>query len=194
MIKFIRYYVYYYYYLISLMIGKRKNPLLKYDIFALKAHHSIRQKYSDKYPYYYHLKMVRDSGMKFIHLISNNTQAIYAGLLLHDILEDVSSITYNDLKKIFGEEVADIVYCCSNEKGKNRYQRANNKFYNELRANEQAVFVKISDRIGNMTYSKQTGSSMFDKYKKEYPEFSKKLFIERYQPMFFFIENGIMSK
>jgi len=67
--------------------------------------------------------------------------------------------------------VADIIYAVSNEKGKNRKERANDKYYEGIRQTEGASFVKICDRIANVQYSKMTGSKMFEMYKKENEHF-----------------------
>jgi hypothetical protein len=74
-----------------------------------------------------------------------------------------------------GQEAADIIYAVSNEKGKNRKERANDKYYEGIRNTPGAVFVKLCDRIANVQYSKMTGSRMFEMYKKENTEFIKEL-------------------
>jgi (p)ppGpp synthase/HD superfamily hydrolase len=88
----------------------------------------------------------------------------------HDLIED-TRVSYNDVKKVLGEDAADIIYALSNEKGKNRKERANDKYYTGIRNTPGAVFVKLCDRIANVQYSKMTGSSMFEKYKKENIDF-----------------------
>lgn len=71
--------------------------------------------------------------------------------------------------------VGDIVYAVTNEKGKNRSERANDKYYAGIVATPGAVFVKLCDRIANVQYGKMTGSGMYDKYKKENANFVTKL-------------------
>ena len=72
-------------------------------------------------------------------------------------------------------DAADIVYAVTNEKGKNRAERANDKYYAGIVATPGAVFVKLCDRIANVQYGKMTGSGMYDKYKKENDNFIIKL-------------------
>jgi (p)ppGpp synthase/HD superfamily hydrolase len=84
----------------------------------------------------------------------------------HDLIED-TRVTYNDVKEKMGEEVADIIYALTNEKGKNRKERGNEKYYEGIRNTKGAVFIKLCDRIANVQYSKMTGSRMFEMYKKE---------------------------
>jgi len=92
----------------------------------------------------------------------------------HDLIEDCR-VSYNDVKDALGQEVADIVYAVTNEKGKNRKERANDKYYEGIRNTPGAVFVKLCDRIANVQYSKMTGSRMFEMYKKENINFMIKL-------------------
>lgn len=63
----------------------------------------------------------------------------------------------------------------SNEKGKTRAERANDKYYEGIRNTPGAVFVKLCDRIANVQYSKMTKSRMFEMYKKENLHFTKSL-------------------
>jgi hypothetical protein len=84
----------------------------------------------------------------------------------HDLIEDCR-VSYNDVKTHLGQEAADIVYAVTNEKGKNRAERANEKYYQGIRETPGAVFVKLCDRIANVQYSKMTKSRMFEMYSKE---------------------------
>lgn len=170
------------------------------------------QKYGDNLPYSFHLDCVEKQGEEFIHLIENKSiedsldyrnahisfkSIVRVSLLMHDIIED-GRFTYNDVVKItnaeFGNysasvQVADIVYCVTDEKGKNRAERKNDKYYKELSGNKLAVFVKLADLAANTLYSKLTGSSMYDKYKIEFPKFKEKVYIEEYKEFFEHIEN-----
>jgi (p)ppGpp synthase/HD superfamily hydrolase len=160
--------------------------------YATMLHHSVRQTYNGR-PYGVHLTWCAQTLLKFSKLVEESKRVtIFDAVCYHDSIEDCR-LTYNDLKKLYGKEVAEIVYCCTNEKGRNRRERANNKFYNELRQNEDAVFVKVIDRIANMEYSKKMGSDMFGKYCKEYGFFKKKLYIEKYDAMFKYIEDVVME-
>jgi len=50
----------------------------------------------------------------------------------HDLIEDCR-VSYNDVKDALGQEAADIIYAVTNEKGKNRKERANDKYYEGIR-------------------------------------------------------------
>lgn len=135
----------------------------------------------DKYlPYEFHLRMVVEAYNRFKHLLSNhhgiidNQVNVYLACWGHDLIED-TRVSYNDVMEELGENAADIIYAVSNEKGKTRAERANDKYYEGIRNQPGAVFVKLCDRIANVQYSKMTGSSMFEKYRKENPNFFEKL-------------------
>ena len=73
---------------------------------AEKAHSN--QTY-DIYPYMYHIKQV----VKIAEELGYD-ESIIIGAILHDALED-TPLSYNDIKKAFGKEVAEIVYCVTDE-------------------------------------------------------------------------------
>jgi (p)ppGpp synthase/HD superfamily hydrolase len=148
--------------------------------------------YDTYLPYEFHLRMVANVGLQYSDLLDadkdyytgepivNPTQqvSLRSACLLacwgHDLIEDCR-VSYNDVKDALGQEVADIIYAVSNEKGKTRKERANDKYYEGIRYTPGAVFVKLCDRIANVQYSKMTGSRMFEMYKKENVEFTKAL-------------------
>ena len=169
------------------------------------------QKYADTLPYSTHLGFVEAQGKKFRHLIEDEWvknpgnfrsvdislwEVVKHALIAHDSMED-ARMTYNDVVKACGTlgnykaaiMVADIVYCVTDEKGKTRKDRKNDKYYEELKQNKLAIFVKLSDLAANTLFSKLSGSSMYEKYKKEWPNFKKKLYIAEYDEFFNYIEN-----
>jgi (p)ppGpp synthase/HD superfamily hydrolase len=101
----------------------------------------------------------------------------------HDLIED-TRVTYNDVKSVLGHYVADLVYALTNEKGKTRKERANDKYYEGIRSEKYGIFVKMCDRIANVEYSKMSGSRMFEMYKKENEDFIKSLDIKEYHMCF----------
>ena len=92
----------------------------------------------------------------------------------HDLIEDTRT-SYNDVREVLGHTPAEIIYAVSNEKGKTRKERANDKYYQGIRSTPGAVFVKLCDRIANVQYSKMSGSRMFEMYKKENSNFIQQL-------------------
>lgn len=169
------------------------------------------QEYGNGLPYSFHLDCVRIQGNKFQHLIKgvcenkdnyksvdvHYKKIVEIAMICHDSIED-ARLTYNDVVKTVNtylgnykasEMVADIVYCVTDEKGKNRAERKNEKYYKELSENKLAVFVKLADLSANTIYSKLTGSSMYEKYKLEFPKFKEKVYVEEYEEFFNYVEN-----
>jgi (p)ppGpp synthase/HD superfamily hydrolase len=145
---------------------------------CIGQHERVNHFYDLYLPYSFHLRMVAQAAQDFIHLIpdSNNGEESFRDSVIlasyaHDILEDVHGISYNDVKEALGFQAAEIVYAVTNEKGKSRKERANDKYYEGIRNTPGAVFVKLCDRIANVQYSKMTKSRMFEMYKKENDHF-----------------------
>jgi hypothetical protein len=67
---------------------------------------------------------------------------------------------------------AEIVYALTNEKGRTRHERAGEKYYKGIRETPYAPFVKLCDRLANVTYScsidsGRDGHRMREVYKSE---------------------------
>ena len=142
--------------------------------FAFYCHKNVNHLYDGK-PYETHLDAVGEIAKKYIYLIpSKDRDNVLGAIYLHDTIEDTRR-TYNDIVKNSNKYVADLVYAVTTEKGKNRAQRANSKYYKDIRHTEYATFIKLCDRIANIEYGKSKGSSMFNTYKKEHNKFVKSL-------------------
>lgn len=145
---------------------------------AHDQHQKVGQTYDDG-PYSDHLHSVWSTLIGFLIQDENLYNSsicddILVAAICHDILED-TNLTYNDLKEVIGQNAADIVYDVTNELGKNRKERAL-KTYPKIAANPKAIMVKLADRIANTIYSKESGSSMYDKYCREFPDFKSHLY------------------
>lgn len=151
--------------------------------FSVNSHASTNHFY-DGLPYEFHLKMVVDTAKKFLHVIPEmDHSTVIASCWAHDLIED-TRLTYNDVKKELGEEVAEIVFALTKEKGKTRKERANEKYYQGIRDTKHAAFVKLCDRIANVEYSKSEENSMCKKYQSEFEEFEYWLYCDEYHEMF----------
>lgn len=184
-----------------------------------EQHKNTNHMYDKYLPYEFHLRMTEGVGEQFKHLLDDTKeyysdkpleefrdprdhdtyyterQAALIALPGHDLIEDCR-ITYNDCKEHLGPEAADIIYAVSNEKGKNRAERANERYYNGIKETKGATFVKMCDRIANVQYSKMTQSRMFEMYKKENDSFIYSMFddapedlYERFEPMIEYLGN-----
>jgi len=142
----------------------------------LQQHKRVQQKYDDL-PYHIHLQDVVKFIKKYKYLIPEEDfdNVLIAGWG-HDIQED-TGCTYNDIVKALGKIPADIIYAVSNEKGHNRKERANDKYYDGIRENNLALYVKLCDRLANLTFSKHHGhTDMYKTYQKENEYFRNKLY------------------
>ena len=138
-------------------------------------HRNTNHMYDTYLPYEFHLRMVVGVGEQFKHLVEEvKREDVKLACFAHDTIED-TRVTYNDVKEKLGFYVAELVYALTNEKGKNRKERANDKYYKGIRNTPCAVFVKMCDRIANVQYSKMSGSRMFEMYHKENDDFIKNL-------------------
>lgn len=149
------------------------------------AHRQRNQKYAG-YDYRFHLIMVADIVRNYEFLVTPSYEsAAIAAAYAHDYIEDACG-TYNDLisavklKTDFGDKgavyIAEISRaCCSLTRGRNREERMPDWIYEDIRNTQDADIIKIADRIANVTYSKSSGSSMYDKYRKENQNFIEKV-------------------
>lgn len=143
--------------------------------YAIDAHDKTNHKY-DGVSYSLHLTIASMVAQKFIHLIPiEHQESVLNAVWLHDTIED-ARLTFNDVKKVAGEDVANLVFAVSNEKGKGRNDRANKKYYTEMAEVPYARFVKLCDRYANVLYSSQTKSSMLVTYQLEHEKFLKMMF------------------
>jgi (p)ppGpp synthase/HD superfamily hydrolase len=177
---------------------------------CIDQHNKTNHFYDTYLPYEFHLRMVAHVANQHIKLIERSAEGdiqdavdtIILSAYGHDLIED-TRVSYNDVKSVLGEAAADIIYACTNEKGKNRKERANEAYYEGIRNTPGAVYVKLCDRIANVQYSKMTGSGMFEMYKKENPSFGESLGIRKgmgllsghiYFPLYAYLLDIIESK
>ena len=152
--------------------------------YALKCHTETNHTY-DNLPYEVHLRMVYSFGIRFEHLLPQNTKEYaLAACWTHDTIEDCRQ-TYNDVKEACGEHIAELTYALTNLKGKNRKERAGDAYYEGIRNTPMARFVKLCDRLANVKYSLEKGDNrMWQTYKQENPHFKNQLYESTLQEMF----------
>lgn len=140
------------------------DKIKKICIKASKIHKDVNQSYGENKPYTFHLLDVFDCVKSFGFQSCNNEEdvlGIVVGALLHDSIKD-ARLTYNDVKSelklcglsenqvFIGSEIA---YALTNEKGRTRAERANEKYYGGIRSTKYAPMVKYADRIANLRFS-----------------------------------------
>ena len=113
------------------------NQTYKAIEFALKKHKG--QKYNINKDFFFaHPWQV----FQVLSLITKD-ETILCAALLHDTLEDTNT-TLKELKKEFGDEVANLVYEVTNEDGEN------GKCFPRLES-KKAIILKFADRLLNLT-------------------------------------------
>ena len=164
---------------------------------AHELHQSVNQIYGDDLPYGFHLDMVVEGVICYGHLVcvcEEDVVPLFFGAYYHDSIEDARQ-TYNDVlrtaKKWMTEEqalmAAEIVYALTNDKGRTRGERAGEKYYNGIRVTPYAPFVKLCDRLANVTYtcsidSGRKGSRMREVYKGEMGKFLPAIMSDSHDP------------
>lgn len=152
---------------------------------AHEIHAAVNQTYDKVYPYSIHLDMVADNVAKYadeLSIADADLLPIWFGALFHDSMED-ARLTYNNVLSVARQFMpedkavlaAEIVYALTNEKGRTREERANDKYYSGIRSTPYAPMIKLADRLANFGYSltKQQNHShdMLATYSREMPHF-----------------------
>lgn len=137
--------------------------------FALERHGN--QKYGE-YPYAYHLRKV----VGVLERFEAGSPLLVSSAWLHDVVED-TNVTIEEIDRIFGENVADIVWRVTTSSiGKNRKER-HIKTYPKIRGRREAVLLKLADRIANSEQCCAGGNPrLHSMYQKEYPAFREALY------------------
>lgn len=167
------------------LVEKYAEEIERIRVSAHELHRSVNQTYGDELPYGYHLDMVVNGIRDFGHLVlakEEDLLPLFFGGYYHDSIEDARQ-TYNDVmataRGMLTEEQAlmatEIAYALTNDKGRTRAERAGEKYYQGIRETPYAPFVKLCDRLANITYScsgvNDDNLHMKDVYKSEVPHF-----------------------
>ena len=159
------------------------------------------QKYNDTLPYSFHLFAVAQQSNKYSYLLTDRDSVLVElGAWGHDLFEDARK-TYNDVRNLnitsskgtvhypeLSAEVAEIIYACTELRGKSRDERHGPEFYQGLKENSLGLYVKLCDLIANITFGLLTNSGMVKKYRQEFPHFKAELYREEFDVMFSDIE------
>lgn len=160
---------------------------------CIKAHADTNHMYDEYLPYEFHLRMTIQAAKDFIYLVPD---VMSRGLHIdacagHDLDEDARK-NYNDyfkeLKTHYPESdakrVAEMIFAVSNERGRNRAERANAHYYEKIRDTPGARFVKLCDKIANVRYSVMTKSGKLQMHKEEHTHFLEEMQLTAlYTPM-----------
>lgn len=177
--------------------------------FAIYHHQKTNHLYDGYLPYEYHLRMVVFNAEKYKHILSNidtKSDDIKAGSLYHfeliqqacwchDLIEDCR-INFYDVKVQATQYVADIVYACTNSKGRNRKEREDDAYFEGIKNTAGATFVKLCDRMANIQHSLNTDLRYTKAimYAKEHDRFKEKLYSREYDEMFKWLDSNLQNK
>lgn len=119
------------------------------ESFAREAHGSIGQvrKYTGE-PYAVHLAAVAD----LVSRTPSATEAMVAAAWLHDVLEDVPSVSIDHIEVVFGPEIAAIVLQLTNVSRPEDGNRATRKAKDRdhlAQASPEAQTIKLADLLDN---------------------------------------------
>lgn len=135
------------------------------------------QIYNDEVPYVDHLTEVFAVVKRFC---LSDDPVIACAAWLHDAIEDTRT-SYNDIKKRFGVDVAELVYAVTDERGRDRTER-HVKTYPKIKGNIKATQLKLADRIANVEYGSATGGKQA-MYRDEHNEFEESIRVREGEPI-----------
>ncbi len=185
-------------YLFEAALKQHKDTIEAIKQSAHLLHESVNQTYGKDLPYGFHLDMVADNAIKFGHLVCVRDEDVVPmmfGAYYHDSIED-ARLSYNDVmkisKKYMNDEQAymatEIVYALTNDKGRNRAERAGEKYYAGIRETPYAPFIKLCDRVANISFTCSNIDSdnqrMKEVYKNEVPHFLSSISVNNDDPRF----------
>ncbi len=139
------------------------------EMVALLAHKN--QPY-DIFPYEKHLRDVVEISRSFGYINEYECAS-----WLHDVIED-ANLTYSKIKKVFGEEIAEMVLAVTDPIDVRNRKEKKAVVYEKLKKFPKAIIIKLADRIANTKHGIRMGNE--DKsqmYKKEYADFRSNLYI-----------------
>jgi (p)ppGpp synthase/HD superfamily hydrolase len=166
-------------------LNKYADQIDHFRQLAHDLHQSVNQTYGGSLPYGFHLDMVVEGVRNYGYLVcvrEEDVLPLFFGAYYHDSIED-ARLTYNDVMRLARNEMTiaqammatEIVYALTNDKGRTRAERAGEKYYKGIRETPYAPFVKLCDRLANITYSctgeGNKGTRMKEVYKGEMPHF-----------------------
>lgn len=171
------------------LIDFHKDKIEQIKQSAHKLHKDVNQTYDRVHPYGFHLDMVADSVFKYgneVCACEQDVLPLFFAAYYHDSIED-ARLTYNDVTKIaksFMDDshaymAAEIVYALTNDKGRTRAERAGEKYYQGICETPYAPFIKLADRLANISYSSSGDNAanlhMKEVYRNELPHFLEAL-------------------
>lgn len=122
------------------------ETLIRATVFAAHKHRHQRRKMADAIPYINH-------PLDLIHILAIEAKIadinVLCGAVLHDTIEDTDT-EYDDIEKLFGPKIADIVAEVTDDKTLPKAARKQAQIEKAPHASPEAKLVKLADKIANM--------------------------------------------
>lgn len=148
------------------------KTLLKARKFAAKHHAG---KLYDSHPYTFHLDMTEEVIDRFIPEDHPRFTLLKVCSQLHDVVED-TDVTVEQIESEFGTDVAMIIAAVTDSSGTNRKDRKSKTYPRIRAAGDDAIIVKLADRIANIEHSSVNSKRLYDMYVSEHHIFYGALF------------------
>ena len=121
------------------------DPIIQATNFAAIKHKDQRRKDASKTPYINHpievMTLLSKSGV-------TDVNTLMAGVL-HDTIEDTQT-SYEEIKEMFGENAANIVQECTDDKSLPKVERKQLQIEHAKVASMSAQMVKLADKFSNL--------------------------------------------
>lgn len=115
--------------------------------YAMEAHQKQKRKDPWHLPYIVH----PIDAMNILIKAGVTCQKTLSAAVLHDTVEDTET-TLDDLKRMFGPEIASIVSECTDNKEHDKVTRKKQQIVHAHHMSQQAAFVKVADKLSNLEY------------------------------------------
>jgi guanosine-3',5'-bis(diphosphate) 3'-pyrophosphohydrolase len=152
----------------------RTGPGLLFDALAFAAHKHRAQRRKDKEasPYINHPIALAD-------VLANEGGVVdpvtLCAALLHDTVEDTRT-TYKELRRAFGNEIADVVMEVTDDKKLERAERKERQVLHAPQLSRRAKLVKLADKICNLRDIASNPPATWSRQRKrEYYEWAKRV-------------------
>ena len=122
------------------------DTILKATAYAAHQHRAQRRKDAEASPYINH-------PVQVAHILSSagiDDPVVLAAALLHDTIEDTTT-TADDLRALFGDEVAAVVLEVTDDKSLPKDRRKAMQVEHAPHLSRNAALVKLADKIANLT-------------------------------------------
>lgn len=151
------------------------KDLSKVAIYAERCYSEANCEYGVGQSYMTHIDMVVGYVNFYKDVFSRpmDIEVVINAAYCHDLMEDAKQ-TYNNISKVAGIKVADVVLAVTDVPAENRLMKHLLTMGKTVR-DYRAIILKMCDILANATYSYAAGNSMYDKYVEEY-QYRKPIF------------------